>query len=185
MSVRSLYGKLKGRAAAGRIQGGQPAPGADHSERARDTVYGYVWRSPYAFTIYTLNSPLPVHHTVHAYIAYGVVPSISCAAYIPQTPLRPVHEPSLNTNIGGLVRSRSVQYIYYSHPFLYGTQCTYGESHREGCVRVPRSAPRVTSDTGCTAQLQRCVPAGPCLQWEWDHGGRVRGTHSSSLRLGR
>ena len=45
------------------------APGADHSERARDTVYGYVWRSPYAFTIYTLNSPLPVHHTVHAYIA--------------------------------------------------------------------------------------------------------------------
>ena len=45
---------------------------ADHSERARDTVYGYVWRSPYAFTIYTLNSPLPVHHTVHAYIAYGV-----------------------------------------------------------------------------------------------------------------
>ena len=29
----------------------------------------------------------------------------------------------------------------------------------------------VTSDTGCTAQLQRCVPAGPCLQWEWDHGG--------------
>ena len=38
-------------------------------------------------------------------------------------------------------------------------------------MRVPRSAPRVTSDTGCTAQLQRCVPAGPCLQWEWDHGG--------------
>ena len=82
-----------------------------------------------------------------------------------------MHEPSLNTNIGGLVPSRSVQYIYYSHPFLYITQCTYGESHREGCVRVPRSAPRVTSDTGCTAQLQRCVPAGPCLQWEWDHGG--------------
>ena len=71
----------------------------------------------------------------------------------------------------GVVRSISVQYIYYSHPFLYGTPCTYGESHREGCVRVPRSAPGVTSDTGCTAQLQRCVPAGPCLQWEWDHGG--------------
>ena len=61
--------------------------------------------------------------------------------------------------------------IYYRHLSLYGTPCTYGESHREGCVRVPRSAPRVTSDTGCTAQLQRCVPAGPCLQWEWNRGG--------------
>ena len=99
--------------------------------------------------------------------AYGVVPSTSWAVYIPQTPLRPVHEPSLNTNIGGLVPSISVQYIYYSHLFLY----TCGKSHREGCVRVPRSAPGVTSDTGCTAQLQRCVPAGPCPQWEWDHGG--------------
>ena len=113
----------------------------------------------------------PSLYTTQCMLAYGVVPSTSCAAYIPQTPLRPVHEPSLNTNIGGLVRSISVQYIYYSHPFLYTTQCTYGESHREGCVRVPRSAPGVTSDTGCTAQLQRCVPAGPCLQWEWDQGG--------------
>jgi hypothetical protein len=59
-------------------EGGQPAPGADHSERARDTVYGYVWRSPYAFTIYSLNSPLPVHHTVHAYIAYGVAHREGC-----------------------------------------------------------------------------------------------------------
>ena len=112
----------------------------------------------------------PSLYTTQCMHAYGVGPSISCVAYIPQTPLRPVHEPSLNTNIGGLVRSRSVQYIYYSHPFLYGTQCTYGESHREGCVRVPRSAPRVTSDTGCTAQLQRCVPAGPCRSGR-GHGG--------------
>ena len=118
---------------------------------------------------YTPNTH-PSLYTTQCMHAYKVVPSIPCAAYIPQTPLRPVHEPSLNTNIGGLVPSISVQYIYYSHPFLYDTQCTYGESHREGCVRVPRSAPRVTSDTGCTAQLQRCVSAGPCLQWEWDHG---------------
>ena len=61
---------------------------------------------------------------------------ISCAEYVPQTPLRPVHEPSLNTNIGGLVPSIFVQYIYYRHLSLYGTQCTYGESHREGCVRA-------------------------------------------------
>ena len=115
----------------------------------------------------------PSLYTTQCMHAYGVVPSISCAAYIPQTPLRPVHEPSLNTNIGGLVPSISVQYIYYSHPFLYGTQCTYGESHREGCVRVPRSAPRVTSDTGCTAQLQRCVPAGPCRSGSGTMGGRV------------
>ena len=78
----------------------------------------------------------PSLYTTQCKRAYGVVPSISWAAYIPQTPLRPVHEPSLNTNIGGLVPSISVQYIYYSHPFLYGTQCTYGESHREGCVRI-------------------------------------------------
>jgi hypothetical protein len=115
----------------------------------------------------------PSLYITQCMLAYGAVPSIACAAYIPQTPLRPVHEPSLNTNIGGLVPSRSVQYIYYSHPFLYDTQCTYGELHREGCVRVPRSAPRVTSDTGCTAQLQRGVPAGPCRSGSGTMGGRV------------
>ena len=134
---------------------------------------GRIQVAAYGLWVY-LTVPVCIHpslYTTQCMHAYGVVPSISCAAYIPQTPLQPVHEPSLNTNIGGLVRSISVQYIYYSHPFLYTTQCTYGESHTEGCVRVPRSAPRVTSATGCTAQLQRCVPAGPCLQWEWDHGG--------------
>ena len=124
---------------------------------------------------YTPNTH-PSLYTTQCMHAYGVVPSTSCAAYIPQTPLRPVHEPSLNTNIGGLVPSISVLDIYYSHPFLYGIQCKYGESHTEGCVRVPRSAPGGSPPTQAARHsYSAAYQQGPACSGSGTMGGRGEG----------
>ena len=97
-----------------------------------------------------------------------------------------MHEPSLNTNIGGLVPSISVQYIYYSHPFLYGAQCNYGESHTEGCVRVPRSALGGSPPTQAARHSYRAAyPQGPAAvgvgPWGVGCEGRTTGTYALTL----